>query len=153
MSVLNRYRKPGGFLQLLQLVETSQPAKQEKLLQAIRNEDPDWADLVENKMINPDMVFSWDDETLTLIFESMLSRHSAILFKIQGDEFTGRVKNMMRAEKFKDIRDILEHMADPLEAEVISAKNHMLETVRKMDEEKVILLRRIDPNLDLSDAA
>lgn len=153
MSILARYRKPGGFVQLLKLIETSQSPKQEKLLEAVEKEDPEWAQLIRVKKLSSPMVLSWDNETLVTIFEHMLVRHTATIFKKMGQEKLTEFRSLFRTEQYNEIYDTFEAMSAPLDSEYIAATNHLLEVVRHLDEEKKIVLRFIDARLDLSDAA
>lgn len=153
MSILARYRKPGGFKQLLQLIETSQPVKQAKLLEVVEKEDPSWADLIRQKKITPEMVLSWELDHLTTIFESMIPRHVAIILKNISDEKLMEFQQFFKLNKYNELKEILEHLDAPKEMEVRAAHNHMLEIVRFLDEERKISLRYINPDLDLSDAA
>ncbi len=153
MSVLARYRKPGGFKQLLQLIETSQPLKQEKLLEVVEKEDPAWADLIRQKKITPDMVLSWKADDLVVIFENMMPRHCACLCKNLEEERFKEIAALFTPEKFRDVKGIVGDSSQPTESELVAAHNHLLETVRFLDEEKKINLRFINPMLDLSEAA
>ena len=153
MSILARYRKPGGFKQLLQLIETSQPTKQEKLLEVVEKEDPQWAQMIREKKITPEMVLGWKNDHLVIIFEHMMTRHCACLFKMLGEEKLKEFRDLFRGDKYRDIKNIFDDSADPLDTEVVAANNHLLETVRFLDEEKKINLRYINPLLDLSEAS
>lgn len=153
MSVLARYRKPGGFKQLLQLIETSQPAKQAKLLEVVEKEDPRWADLIREKKITPEMVLSWGTEHLVVIIENMSPRHSACILHSLEEEKYKECANLFRPEKYRDLKMLLDEMKEPTKSEIAAAGNNMLETVRLLDEEKKIDLRYINPVLDLSEAS
>ncbi len=153
MSVLARYRKPGGFKQLLQLIETSQPLKQEKLLEVVEKEDPAWADLIRQKKITPDMVLSWKADDLVVIFENMMPRHCACLCKSLDEDRFKEIAALFSPEKYRDVKTIVGDSSHPTEGELVAAHNHLLETVRFLDEEKKINLRYINPMLDLSEAA
>ena len=153
MSILARYKKPGGFKLLLQLIETSQPAKQAKLLEAINNEDPQWAQLILKKKINSEMVLSWNPDHLATIFENMIPRHCATLLKNWGDAKINEFSQLIQIDKFRMIRDLVENMETPKDFEIVGAQNHLLETVRYLDEEKILAIRYIDPALDLDEAA
>lgn len=153
MSVLARYRKPGGFRQLLLLIETSQPVKQEKLLEVVAKEDPDWAELLRQKKIDAEMILSWDPSHLVVVFEHMNERHCAAIFKHIGVELIKDYSNLFREEKYRDLKNEVDDGRDPTDAEVRAAHNHMIETVRYLDEEKKLNLRFINPELDMSDAA
>ncbi len=153
MSILARYRKPGGFKQLLQLIETSQPVKQEKLLEVVEKEDPAWADLIRQKKITGPMILDWDSSHLVIIFEHMNPQHCACIFKHLGNDQLKGYINMFQAEKYRDLKNMVDDGRDPTESEIVAASNHMIETVRYLDEEKKINLRYINPILDISEAA
>jgi hypothetical protein len=65
--MLARYHKSGGFIQLLQLIETSSKAKQENFLGMIEKENFHWADALRTKMVTIEMIFSWDNQVLAEI--------------------------------------------------------------------------------------
>lgn len=153
MSILARYRKPGGFRQLLQLIETSQPAKQEKLLEVVEKEDPRWAEMIREKKITPEMVLSWKPDQLVVVFEHMIPRHCACLFKTLEPGKINEYIDLFKEEKYRDLKALIEDESEPIPSEVVAASNHMLETVRYLDEEKKIILRFINPLLDLSEAS
>lgn len=153
MSILARYRKPGGFRQLLQLIETSQPIKQAKLLEVVEKEDPQWANLIRTKKIDASMVLKWDLEYQAMILENMVAQHAVVILKNSGDEKIKEFRTLLKLEKYRELDSLLTHMDPPKESALQAAQNHMLETVRYLDEEKKIILRFIDPSLDLSEAA
>lgn len=153
MSILARYKKPGGFKQLLQLIETSQPVKQEKLLGVIENESPDWANLIREKMISADLVLAWDPNHLVVIFEHMNSQHCVCIFKSLGTDKIKDYSTFFKEEKYRDLKNLIDDDREPSKSEIFAAHNNMLETVRYLDEEKKIDLRYINPRLDLSEAA
>lgn len=153
MSILARYKKPGGFKQLLKLIETSQPQKQEMLLGVVEKEDPSWAKLLREKKISPEMVLEWEKDHLSLIFENMLSQHCSNIFKNLGEDAFKEYATLIRVEKYRELKVMVDDSAEPSPAQLIAAYTNMLETVRFLDEEKVIDLRYIDPILDLSEAS
>ena len=153
MSILARYRKPGGFRQLLLLIETSQPVKQAKLIEVVEKEDPSWADLIRAKKIDATMVLNWDIEHLAMILENMVAQHAVVVLKNCGDDKLSEFRTLFKLPKYKEFESLLTDMDPPKESAVQAAENHMLETVRYLDEEKKMILRFIDPTLDLSDAA
>lgn len=65
MSVLDRYKKPGGFIQLLTLLETCGAAKKEKFLQMIYDESQDWFNALKTRILTIEIVISWPQEFLT----------------------------------------------------------------------------------------
>ena len=156
MSILARYRKPGGFIQLLKLIETSQPVKQAKLLEVVEQEDPGMADLLRQKKITPEMALAWDPGHLVVVFENMVPGHLVCLFQHMGRESLKDYSTLFRPEKYREIKQLLDEKEEnevPSDGAVIAAKTHMLETIRFLDQEKKLRLNQIDPELDVSDAA
>lgn len=152
MSILARYKKPGGFKQLLQLIETSQPMKQEKLLEVVEKEDPSWAQKIREKKISPEMVLEWEHDHLSLIFENMISQHCSNIFKSMGEEKIKEFSTLLRADKYRELKQLVDDSSEPSPSQLAAAYSNMLETVRYLDEEKIIDLRYIDPVLDLGEA-
>src|SRR5687768_10826919 len=79
MSMLSRYRKQGGFQQLLQLIETCTSQKREQLLKLIEAEDPAWAKLINTKMVTLEKVFSWDASHVAEVTSQLVPRTLAVL--------------------------------------------------------------------------
>ena len=71
MGMIDRYRKTGGFVQLVALVETCPPAKQEKFLEIIKGEDARWSEAVRTKLLSMEKIYSWSNEVLAEIFGTL----------------------------------------------------------------------------------
>lgn len=152
MSILARYRKHGGFKQLLKLIETSTSEKREKLLTVIEKEDAHWATEIRAKALSVDRIFSWKSETLYIITKHMKARHLCLLIKRHEDLFE-KIKPELNMEELKKIEDLLLEVDNPLDGEYWAACVQIMETVRHLDDEKVIMLREVDPSMHVGDAA
>lgn len=64
MSTLDRYKKSGGFIQLLNLIETSDGPKQERFLKLISEENSNWEAEVRKKMLTIDRMCQWPPQFL-----------------------------------------------------------------------------------------
>ncbi len=84
--MLDRYRKKGGFKQLLKLVEGCAPAKQAQLLDIINKEDSNWAGLLKKKMLSIEIIFSWKPETLAEFTHLLPAKTLAYASKKIGPE-------------------------------------------------------------------
>lgn len=153
MSVLTRYRRPGGFKQLLQLIETSQPVKQAKLLEVVESEDPVMAERIRQKKITTTMVMSWPVEHLVVILENMHPMHLLCIMQNLDEETFKLYAGAFSPDKYREVKSLLAEEQEITSAQMAAAQTHMLETVRFLDEEKKIDLRYIDPALDISEAA
>ncbi|MFN9067220.1 MAG: hypothetical protein ACK5V3_08325, partial [Bdellovibrionales bacterium] len=71
MGMLDRYKKKGGFIQLLQLIETSSKSKQDQFLGLIAQESPNWENEIRKKMITLDKVLEWNPVYLSEIFSRL----------------------------------------------------------------------------------
>lgn len=60
MGMLDRYKKKGGFVQLLTLIETSGKQKQDQFLKLIAQENPVWEQALRQKMLSLDRVLAWN---------------------------------------------------------------------------------------------
>lgn len=65
--MLDRYKKKGGFFQLLTLIETSGGKKQEQFLGLICQESPAWEQELKKKMLTVDRVFTWPNDVMSEI--------------------------------------------------------------------------------------
>ena len=64
MSMIDRYKKHGGFVQLLQLIETTEHAKSEKFLKMIAEENPVWEAEIRKKVLSIDRLLGWNQTYL-----------------------------------------------------------------------------------------
>ena len=82
MSTLSRFRKPGGFQQLLMLIETCDPDKQKSLMHLIGTEDPGWAHLVKIKALTFERIMTWPTEILMEITPHLQDHTIAMIFRM-----------------------------------------------------------------------
>lgn len=71
MAMVDRYKKSGGFVQLLQVIETCGPKKKEQFLNIINEETPLWADAIKAKMLSFEKILSWQPEALLEIMANV----------------------------------------------------------------------------------
>jgi len=71
MAMVDRYKKAGGFIQLLQVIETCGPKKREQLMTIIQQETPKWAEALNLKMLSFTKIMSWPAEALMEIIASV----------------------------------------------------------------------------------
>jgi flagellar FliG-like protein len=67
MGMIDRYKKKGGFLQLVQVIETTPAVKQEKFLTMMNEEAPKWAAEVRSKILTLDKIFAWEMQYITQV--------------------------------------------------------------------------------------
>lgn len=64
MAMVDRYKKSGGFVQLIQVIETCSPKKREQFMTIISDESPAWAEALNQKSISFEKILSWKSEVL-----------------------------------------------------------------------------------------
>jgi len=61
---VDRYKKSGGFVQLIQVIETCSPKKREQFMTIITEESPTWAEALIQKSISFEKILSWKPEVI-----------------------------------------------------------------------------------------
>jgi hypothetical protein len=150
MSMLDRYRKPGGFVQLLALVEACHPTKQEKLLDIIGQEDYRWSQTVRTKMLSIQRIYSWNDQALAEVFGSLQDLTVAVALHAAEPELKLRVVGFFARGRVRKIEDLLSSKG-PTEAEVAATHMKIIESVRKMGSDGFLRFESVDPVLVIGD--
>lgn len=144
MSMLDRYKKKGGFIQLLNLMETCGTQKQEKFLKMIEDEDMGWAEAVKAKMLTIKKIFGWDDNTVAEIVGTLNDMTvSLTLFGVDADAKEKILKTLNHSRKRKIEEDMAERKPTP--AEISTAFVQVLTQVRKMIADGFLYLEKVDP--------
>lgn len=150
MAMIDRYRKSGGFLQLLMLLETCGPSKQEKFLEIVRSEDPRWADLLKTKMIDVQRIYSWPETTLSEIIGTLQDLTVATALHGASEEVKEKIHKQLTHSRRRKIDDLFETSA-PSPGEIATTHMKIIETVRKMVQDGYLRLEKLDPELALED--
>lgn len=150
MGMIDRYRKTGGFVQLVALVETCPPAKQEKFLEIIKGEDPRWAEAVRSKLLSMDRIYSWSDETLAEIFGTLQDLTVAVALHAAEENLRNRINAFFSHGRRRKVEDAFStHM--PSQQEIAATHMKIIESVRKMEQDGSIRFENFDPALVIED--
>jgi flagellar motor switch protein FliG len=152
VSTIKRYKKPGGFRQLLTLVETSPTAKREQLLKIVETEDATWADELRKRMITATKYFTWSPEAIEKVVQTIPHETwPKALFSLPAEErqklFTALIKFMPHTKQ-KDMVLYMEGLK-PSMGEVESAQIFIVKKMREMQANGDFKPERFDPNLTL----
>lgn len=148
MGMLDRYKKSGGFLQLLNLIETCGPEKQQKFLGMIQQEDATWSAAIQQKMLTIPKILSWPDETLAEIFSRVQELTLATALYGLGPEVKARLFKYFSHAQQRRIQDIMDEK-NPSNAEVASTYTKIIEEVRQLVKDGYLKLEKIDPELGI----
>lgn len=149
MGMIDRYRKKGGFLQLLQLIETTDAAKREKFLKMIHDEDKVWGNAVSEKMLSMDKIFAWDANAIGEIMVRLPELTLAVA--LHGMDKT-REEIVLRTFSSGQKRRIHEAYSTkkPNPNEINSAFIKIIEEVRGMVKSGALRFEKLDPALSIT---
>lgn len=131
MSSLIRYKKAGGFVQLLSLLETFGPQKREKFLEMIEAESGVWAKALREKMLTLERIFSWNDQIVIEIFKSLPPKNLGLALEGIKPEFKARLLPFFTPSEKRRLDDAIAG-ATPKPEEVASNLVKVIEMTRKM---------------------
>ncbi len=148
--MLDRYRKSGGFIQLLNLLETCGTQKQEKFMTMIREEDPRWAETLEKKMLSLPRIFSWPHEAIAEVAGNL--NELTIIVAFHGLDQAQREKILKTFDNFRRHRiEDLFSSRSPLPSEIQTMLAKVIAEVRKMITEGRLRMDKFDPPLVIED--
>ena len=148
--MLKRYKRKGGFIQLLQLIETCNEAKREKLLSTIAKEDSRWSTAIESKLLTLDRIFTWKDESILEIIPNLHGLTLATTINALNPALKERVLTLVGHLKRRQIEDVIAE-SSPSEGEVFTCKMKVIEEVRGLITQGYIHLNHVDPDLFIED--
>jgi flagellar motor switch protein FliG len=148
MSMLARYRKSGGFIQLLTLIETTAKAKQDNFMQMIEKEDPRWAAAIREKMITIEKIFTWENAVLAEIAARLQEIVLATVTHGLKPEDAERLMSTFSHSQKRMIDDLKKEKT-PTPAEVNSGYLKMLTEVRNMITNGYIRVEKFAPEMEI----
>ncbi len=150
MSSLQRYKKSGGFIQLLSLIETFGPAKKEKFLEMIEGESAPWAAALRDKMITLDRVFSWPDQVVVEIFKALPIKSQSYALEGLTPEQKPKILQFYSTSDLRRVSDVLTEN-QPKPEEIQSSLFKVVESARKMIQDRELLPEKFDAGLTISE--
>jgi hypothetical protein len=146
MSSLSRYKRSGGFFQLLSLIETFGPQKREKFIEMIEQESPVWAKALREKILTIDRVFTWPDQVITEVFKRLPPKSQAYALTGLKDEYRAKVEQFLSTSEKRRLDDVLSE-SQPKPDEVASTMVKLLEVSRQMLKDREIHAEKFDDGL------
>ena len=146
MSMIERYRKPGGFVQLLNLIETTGKDKQEKFLKMISDESPIWETEVRKRILSLEKVLGWNETYLGEIFPRIQPIQLTIIASGLPPEKLIAFMHVLNFKERKQVEDILKDKK-PSHGEVTSGIMRLFAEIRKMEAEGSLKFEKFDPDM------
>ena len=146
MGMLERYKKRGGFIQLLNLLETTGPEKKEKFMKMIMEEYANWDTALRQRMLTFDKLLLWETAVLMEFLPQVPTM--AIAYAMADLPAEKRV-NFIKALSFGDQKKVEEILGNtkPKPVEVISAQMKIITELRNQVAIGKLKMERVDPNL------
>lgn len=146
MSTLARYRKTGGFVQLVSLLEGLSQQKQEQLLKVIANEDSHWVTAIQEKVLTVERVLAWPPEVLMDVFSRVKPLTLGTLLCTLPKDQLEPLRALIPVESRMEVQDLLSY-EKPKANQLAGAITQFIQEVRSMIVSGQIPLKTIDPEL------
>ncbi len=146
MAMLDRYKKSGGFTQLLVLVETSTKQKQEQFLGLIAQENIHWEAEIKKKSLSIDRILSWNSGYLSEIFSRVQLLTVAVATKSLSQQQVEIVMNCFSQSDQRKIQNFISERS-PSPSEIQTCVLKLIAEVREMIKSGILKMEKIDPEL------
>lgn len=150
MGMLDRYKKKGGFIQLLNLLETSNKAKQDQFLNLIQQENSHWELALKKRILNIDKVTSWEKSTLSEIISRIQPLTLAVALRHYSEEKKTEILNVLSQSEQRKIQNLVSE-TNPTPAEIATCIAKIISEVRSLIQQGIIKLEKIDPEIAIPD--
>lgn len=131
MSMLTRYKRPGGFVQLLKLIEGFSSQKRDKFLEMIEQESPAWAEALKSKVLTMEKFLGWSDQVIGEVVARLHELTIGTALHGLTEEQREILLKMMSHSQKRRIHDIYSS-SSPSPAEIATMFQKILEEVREM---------------------
>lgn len=152
MSMLARYKKGGGIIELVKLIEDSAEPKRSQLLNMVRTEDATFAAQVEARIFNYEKLRSLPENILAEIVANTPPKFVALSIFGEDPAFVTLVERCLgkNFSEYKAEKDII-ISAPPTPQQAEAARRKMIAEARKLEAAGAIKL--VSPEVEASLAA
>lgn len=146
MGMLDRYKKKGGFVQLLNLIETSGKQKQDQFLGLIAQESKAWEEGIKKYMLNFDRIMNWEPQYRAEILSRV--QPMTVATALHGSD-PAKLQTIISCLGTSDQRKIMQAMSErtPTPAEKSTCIVKILTETRGFTKDGTIQLAKADPDL------
>lgn len=148
MSSIARFRRPGGLVQLILLLETSEKGKREELFEIVAKEDPGWAYYVQSKTLTVDRILGWPSPVLETIFIKLPLPFIAILSQMSNSDVQLKIENSINRTLIRDLIQIRTEKTFSAEHR-FNVGVKLIQTVRELQSQGQLKFSTFDPGLEI----
>lgn len=146
MGMLDRYKKKGGFLQLLTLIETSGKQKQDQFLALILQENAVWEAELRKKSLTLDKILSWEAAALSEILSRIQPLTLATALHGMSKERVDLILGCLGITDRRKIQVVIDE-SKPTPAEVNTCVMKIITETRGFIQGGIIKMDKVDPEL------
>lgn len=148
MSILKEFRRPGGFEDLLTLLEVTDAKKRDVIISRIQIEDAGMASMLKAKMLTSDRMSKWPLEVQASVLIHLDARPLSIILKSKDV----KLHELIFAQLKKDLHPrVKAYLAENHTShELLAAEISLIQTARKLISDGTLNLYQVDPSLALN---
>lgn len=150
MGMVDRYKKAGGFVQLVQVIETCNAKKREQFMNIIAEESPEWAEALTQKSISFDKIISWSPEVILEVMASVNQLAFSVALKSLSPEQLETFVQKLSPQDRRKIETTLQEM-NPTPNEIGASVMKIISETRTLMVQGGLKVDRIDPQLVIPD--
>jgi hypothetical protein len=129
VSTLERYKKKGGFIQILTLIESSEPTKAAKFLSIIEQESQTWAHAIKEKALTLEKIKKLEKSVLYEAFDALPATVLANAM-IKSPDLKEAIIPCLSAIKQKKTEVAMTENPDPRPGDIIACQLRMISALR-----------------------
>ncbi len=148
--MLARYRRRGGFIQLLNLIESSPPQKRENFLALISQESKVWETEIRKRILSFERILSWNPQYLSEIFSRIQPMNLAVAFRGVPTDKSKLALSGLSPSFLKNI-ELENSERQPTSSEIFTCQIKVLEEARQLIKKGILKLEKVDPELFINE--
>lgn len=144
--MLDRYKKKGGFSQLLALIESSTKTKQEQFLSLIAQESVVWEDAIRKKSLTLEKILSWNQVYLGEVLTRIQPLTLATAFNGMPKDYVEKILACIGISDRRKIQQVIDE-SKPTPAEVSTCVMKIIMETRAMIQGGILKMDKVDPEM------
>lgn len=144
--MLDRYKKKGGFVQLLTLIETSGKTKQDQFLGLIAQENPTWEAAIRQKSLTIDKILSWPASNLSEVLTRVQPLTVATALSGMPKDKVEVILACLSLSDKRKIQTVIDE-STPTPAAVNTCVMKMITETRGFISSGILKMDKVDPTL------
>ncbi|OFZ30347.1 MAG: hypothetical protein A2622_07990 [Bdellovibrionales bacterium RIFCSPHIGHO2_01_FULL_40_29] len=144
--MVDRYKKSGGFVQLLQVLETCGPKKYDQFMNIISEEDPNWAAAIKEKMLTFEKILNWKPEVLLEVLANVNPLAFCTAIKGLSPEAQNNFLSGLSHQEKRKLENQIEDLK-PTPVEISSCVMKVISETRTLLTSGVLKAAKIDQSL------